>query len=83
MLRISRPDERPTLCLEGRLTRYEVGLLRESLRRGASGCEVLDLSGLTFVDEAGAAVLVEMRRRGLELRGGSSFVRLLLEGVES
>jgi ABC-type transporter Mla MlaB component len=83
MLRISQPDERQTLRLEGRLTRYEVGLLRESLRRGPNGCEALDLSGLAFVDEAGAAVLAELRERGLELRGGSSFVRLLLEGVES
>jgi anti-anti-sigma regulatory factor len=81
MLRITDPDDRHTLLLEGRLTRYEVALLRETLRRGPNGYQVLDLAGLAFVDEAGAAALAELQRRGLELRGGSSFVEALLKEV--
>lgn len=81
MLRITDPDDRHTLRLEGRLTRYEVGLLRETLRRRPNGYQALDLAGLAFVDEAGAAALAELQRRGLELRGGSAFVEALLNEV--
>lgn len=82
MLRIThRPDR--SLHLEGRLTRYEVGLLRETLRASATGLRLVDLADLAFVDEAGAAALTDLRSRGLELRGGSAFVRQLLEEVAS
>ena len=82
MLRITRQLEH-TIHLEGRLTRHEIGLLREVLRSSANGVAVLDLSRLAFVDEVGAASLVDLRRRGLEIRGGSPFVRQLLEEVAS
>jgi ABC-type transporter Mla MlaB component len=78
MLRITRQLEH-ALRLEGRLTRREVGLLREVFRSPGSGIAVVDLGGLVFVDEAGAAALAELRRGGLEVRGGSPFVRQLLE----
>ena len=83
MLRITDLDDRHTLQLEGRLTRYEVGLLRETLRRGPNGVQVLDLAGLAFVDEAGAAALAELQERGLELAGGSPYVEALLKEVAS
>jgi ABC-type transporter Mla MlaB component len=81
MLRISRSHDE-TLRLEGRLTRYEVGLLRETLRAGPNGTRAVDLADLAFVDEAGAAVLSDLRSRGLELRGGSAYVRQLLQEVK-
>jgi anti-anti-sigma regulatory factor len=84
MLRITRRnDDRPALRLEGRLTRYEVGLLRETLRTGAQRFCVLELADLAFVDESGAAALVELAQRGIELRGGSPFVQQLLKDVAS
>ena len=82
MLRITRRPDR-SFRLEGRLTRYEVGLLREALRASPNGAHAVDLADLAFVDEAGAAALADLRSRGLELRGGSSFVRQLLEEVAS
>ena len=82
MLRITRrPDQ--ALRLEGRLTRYEVGLLRQTLRSRTPAFDAVDLSGLAFLDAHGAAALRDLRRRGLELRGGSPFVRQLLEEVAS
>ena len=82
MLRIThRPDQ--ALRLEGRLTREEVSVLRETLHASPDPCPALDLSGLAFVDEAGVAALVDLGRRGCELRGGSAFVRQLLEEVAS
>ena len=83
MLRITPREDRTTLRLEGRLTRYEVGLLRETLRRGANGMRAVDLGGVAFLDEAGARALLDLRARGLELRGGSPFVKQLLLEVES
>ncbi len=80
MLRITR-DLQHSLRLEGRLTRHEVALLREELRSSANPVAAVDLTSLAFVDEAGAAALVDLRRRGLEVRGGSAFVRQLLEEV--
>ncbi len=82
MLLITRRTDH-ALRLEGRLTRYEVGLLREALRAPGQGCAFVDLTGLVFADEAGAAALRDLGRRGLELRGGSAFVRQLLEEVQS
>jgi ABC-type transporter Mla MlaB component len=78
MLRITRTQDR-TLRLEGRLTRYEIGLLRETLRSAPDGPPVIDLADLGFLDPEGAAALAELRRRGAELRGGSAFVRELLK----
>ncbi|HVH06495.1 MAG TPA: STAS domain-containing protein [Myxococcota bacterium] len=83
MLRITQRDDRETLRLEGRLTRYEVALLRETLRRGPNGTRVIDLAGVAFLDEDGARTLIDLRQRGLELRGGSPFVKQLLLEVES
>jgi anti-anti-sigma regulatory factor len=80
MLRITR-DLEHTLRLEGRLTRHEVDVLREILRSPPNGVVVVDVASLAFVDEVGAAALVDLRRRGLEIRGGSPFVRQLLEEV--
>jgi len=81
MLRITRHLEHAHL--EGRLTRHEVGLLREVFRSSTSGIAVVDLTSLAFVDEVGAAALVDLQRRGLEIRGSSPFVRQLLEEVAS
>jgi anti-anti-sigma regulatory factor len=83
MLRITHRDDRVTLSLEGRITRYEVALLRETVRRGPDVARVLDLAGVTFLDEDGAKTLLDLCQRGLELRGGSPFVQQLLLEVES
>jgi hypothetical protein len=83
MLRITQPEETETLRLEGRLTRYEVALLREILRSGPNGTKTVDLAGLGFLDEYGARALLDLRARGVELRGGSPFVKQLLLEVES
>ena len=81
MLRITR--DLTHARLEGRLTRHEVGLLHDVLRSGADGAAVVDLTRLAFVDEVGALALVDLQSRGFEIRGGSPFVRRLLEEVSS
>ena len=80
MLRITRHLQ--LARLEGRLTRHEVSLLREIFRSSAKNeIAVVDLTSLAFVDEVGAAALVDLQGRGLEIRGSSPFVRQLLEEV--
>lgn len=41
---------------------------------------VLDLSKLMFVDDAGAEVIRMLSERGAEIRGASSFIKLLING---
>jgi hypothetical protein len=45
---------------------------------GPSGRTSLDLSGLTFVDQAGAELLKDLMRRGITVSACSSFVAALL-----
>jgi anti-anti-sigma regulatory factor len=44
--------------------------------RGPQG---LDLTGVDFIDEVGLDLLQRWIDRGLQLRGGSAFIRKLLE----
>ena len=44
------------------------------------GQYVLDLSKLMFADEAGAEVIRTLRERGVDIRGASSFIKLLING---
>jgi anti-anti-sigma regulatory factor len=81
MLRITRLPH--AVRLEGRLTRGEVDLVREALRSPDPGAAVIDLTSLSFLDEVGAVELADLQRRGFEVRGGSPFVRQLLEEVAS
>ena len=41
---------------------------------------VLDLSKLMFADDAGAEVIRALRERGAEIRGASTFIKLLVNG---
>jgi len=44
---------------------------------------VLDLSKLRFADDAGVEVIRMFREKGVEIRGASSFIRLLINGEHS
>ncbi len=44
------------------------------------GHYVLDLSKLMFADDAGAEVIRTLRERGADIRGASSFIKLLING---
>ena len=53
------------------------GEISRRLQQG--GRLVLDLEGVEFIDEAGAALLAAWPAEQLELRGGSIYLRMLLE----
>ena len=44
------------------------------------GHYVLDLSKLMFADDAGAKAIRTIRERGADIRGASSFIKLLING---
>jgi anti-anti-sigma regulatory factor len=83
MLRITSITEAnrgQTLKLEGRLLGPWVGEVREACARAAAGSQPLrlDLSGVRFVDGAGAELLRELLLEGVPLVACSSFVAALL-----
>jgi hypothetical protein len=77
MLRISQsPSAAATvLLLEGKLLEPWLDELRGAIAgAGRESVVHLDLSGLDFVDPAGALLLATLARRGMLLRGASPFV---------
>jgi ABC-type transporter Mla MlaB component len=83
MLRITRIDGRDathTFKLEGKLLEPWVAEVLNvcTLCNSQSSRTKLDLSGLTFVDQAGAKLLKDLIRRGLAVSACSGFVAELL-----
>jgi ABC-type transporter Mla MlaB component len=84
MLRITRLDgdgSGETLKLEGKLQGPWVDLAHEAyaLTSASAAPTCLDLSGLTFADGEGAALLRELIRSGAEVAGCSSYIAELLQ----
>jgi anti-anti-sigma regulatory factor len=84
MLRITRlpgDESGEILKLEGKLQGPWVHEARDAhalaTARGSRIC--LDLSGVTFVDEAGTGLLRELVRSGAEVVGCSSYIAELLQ----
>jgi hypothetical protein len=77
---IEGPEATQTFKLEGKLLEPWVGeVLRVCTSRdGWSGRTSLDLSGLTFVDRAGAELLKDLIHRGVTVCACSRFVAELL-----
>ncbi len=83
MLKITRidgQDSTQTFKLEGKLREPWVAELLNVCTSGDRGsCRTwLDLSGLTFVDQAGATLLKELIRGGVVVSACSGFVAELL-----
>jgi anti-anti-sigma regulatory factor len=86
MLRITRletPPQRHELRVEGRLAgEASLQILREELSRAEASRHplVLELSGVSFVDQPALALLVDAARGGVKLVGGSPWLTSLLQG---
>jgi hypothetical protein len=84
MLRITErrrhEDGRTVLAVEGRLAGPWVDELRRAAAPDAAGAgsTALDLTGLAFADERGAALLRELADAGVEVVGASAYVAVLL-----
>ncbi|MBI2502205.1 MAG: STAS domain-containing protein [Candidatus Latescibacteria bacterium] len=85
MLRIevvTQSESRVELRVDGWIASEEVALLAMEISRRLQqgGRLVLDLEGVEFIDEAGIALLAGWPGEQLELRGGSVYLRMLLNG---
>ena len=67
------------MTIAGRLAEAVVAGLLESCK-AVEGALVRDLSGLVSADAEGLELLRELEKEGAELRGVSSFIRLLKNG---
>jgi ABC-type transporter Mla MlaB component len=69
------------LLLEGNLLKDWIEELQRALAQARQDGAALglDLSGLRFIDAAGARFLRECRKRGVSLLGASPFVSALLD----
>ena len=82
MLRITvvpSADGALLLHLSGRIGAAEVEVLEAQLEQHGRHRQALDLAAVQVIDEVGLCLLERWTRRGLELRGGSPFLRRLLE----
>jgi len=80
-LRIDIESEGPEVVLHvaGRLAGRSIAQLAD-VCEPIEGDYVLDLSKLMFADDSGAEAIRTLREGGAEVRGASSFIRLLIDG---
>ena len=78
-IRIDIKSEGPDVVLHvaGRLTGSAIAQLSEACEPMESHY-VLDLSKLMFADDAGAEVIRTLCQSGAEIRGASTFIKLLI-----
>ena len=78
---ISQTEEEGVLKVEGWVSGADVEILEEEGARLLQETQrlVLDLDGVQFIDREGIALLKRWSGKRLELRGGSLFIRGLLE----
>jgi len=69
-----------TVCyVAGRLTGPAIAQLADACE-SMEGHYVLDLSKLMFANDTGAEVIRTLCERGAEIRGASTFIKLLING---
>ncbi len=80
-IRIDIESEGPDVVLHvaGRLTGPAIAQLVD-VCEPMEGHFVLDLSRLKFTDDAGTEAIRTLRERGADIRGASSFIKLLING---
>jgi len=83
-IRIDIESEGPdaVLYVAGRLTGPAIARLSE-VCEPMEGRYVLDLSELMFADDAGAEVIRKLRASGADIRGASTFIKLLIDDEAS
>ncbi|MEW6753839.1 MAG: STAS domain-containing protein [Candidatus Latescibacterota bacterium] len=87
MLRVTVVEQtldRVVLKVEGWVCRANLSLLEQEGAPWMSPAHrvVLDLDGVQFIDEAGAALVRHWMGQGAVARGGSAFVQMMLESPE-
>lgn len=78
---LSQTPEEVVLALDGRVAEAEVKVLEQEGSQHLRQVHrlVLDLEGVKYIDRAGIALLQRWAGERLALRGGSPFVRMMLQ----
>lgn len=83
MFRLTREGPgHEVLRIDGGLEADAVEDLRRLLAEERGAARTLDLDGLTSLDGAGRSLLLRLRAEGYRLRGGSLYVRQVLEEAQ-
>jgi hypothetical protein len=85
LTRLSRTGRVPMVKMEGQILEPWVAVVREvCARRGRRSKRLrLDLAAVTYVDAAGAQLLRDLLRAGVEIGACSGYVQELLKGGDS
>ncbi len=73
-----------SLVVEGRLAGAWVEELRTYCREVSANrqqCAIIDLTGVTFVDAEGKALLTQLWQQGIQLRGTGCLTRCVIEEI--
>ena len=73
-----------TLAVEGRLAGQWVEELRaycRTMEASRQRCTMIDLTGVTFVDAEGKALLTQLWQQGTELRASGCLTRCVIEEI--
>lgn len=81
-LSVSREDAITVIHVDGRLAASGMRDLDETIT-GVPGAMIIDLTNLLSADDAGIVALRVLSERGIQLRGASPYVALLLRGDRS
>lgn len=78
------PRQGVALLIEGRLAGPWVEELRAYCRtvvENQQRCALIDLTGVTFVDAEGKALLVQLWQQGTDLQGAGCLTRCLIDEI--
>lgn len=81
MIRVSKHVTRSgeaIIALEGHADTEAIAEITSAIEAAGPGC-ALDVSGLKTLDAAAREFLAGLRRRGVEIKGASMYVRALIE----
>ena len=81
LARFDRIDGRPVLQVNGRLAAEWVRELEECWRSGQNKQILVDLRGVTFIDESGERLLRRMHRDGATFLSGGLLVREVVNQI--
>lgn len=84
MLRITEETtaEKTTLYLEGRLVEDWVELLRANIAQHDAASLALDLSGVSYANQRGLALLIETEQHGVTLHHSSFFLQEMIRQAQ-
>ena len=78
--KVNDPQDRTVLKVEGKLMAQDAEMLERMFEVVENGQRAaVDLSGVTFIDSDGAAILRRLERKSVELKGADFFIQSIID----